>query len=69
MPRRKHLPDTRPDWRDPDMPLIRDYKMGNGTKVSEVDADYEHRYREHLMRNSDNPRYDNDPTYNLKRKK
>jgi hypothetical protein len=51
MRRRKLPPDTRPDWRDPDMPVIRRYRMGNGTTRTEVDPDYERRYREMLMEN------------------
>lgn len=73
MPRRKPLPhDTRPDWRDPKMPVLREYRMMNGSKRSVVDPDYERRYREHLLlstSNIDNPPWRNDPTYNLKRRR
>lgn len=61
--------DTRPNWHDPNMPVLRDYRMADGTKRTIVDPDYEHRYREHLMQVSENPSYKNDPTYNLKRKR
>lgn len=57
------------DWRDPSMPVIRNYKMADGTIRSEVDPDYERRYREHLMTAAVQPSYKNDPTYELKRKK
>ncbi len=63
------MPDTRPDWRDPDMPVLRKYRMGNGSTKTEVDPDYEHRYREHLMQVSEHPNYRDDPTYNLNRRK
>lgn len=71
MPRRKPLPpDTRLDWRDPAMPVMRDYKMGNGERKTIVDADYEHRYREMLVATSSEstfPSWRNDPTYNLRK--
>ncbi len=66
---RRPRPDTRPSWRDPNMPVLRDYHMADGTKCTVVDPDYEHRYREYLMQVSENPPYKNDPTYNLKRKR
>lgn len=67
MARRKPSPDTRPSWRD--APVIRDYKMPNGARVTEVDPDYERRYREHLLSTGAQPNYKLDPTYNLKRRK
>lgn len=68
MRRKRSIPDSRPDWRDPNMPVIRNYKMGNGKQITEVDQDYEHRYREHLMQVSDNPGYKIDPTYNMRKR-
>lgn len=59
----------KPDWRDPSMPVLRLYKMADGTQRTEVDPDYEHRYREMLMSASDNPSWRDDPTYNMKRRK
>lgn len=70
MPRRRRLsPDTRPSWRDPNLPCIRDYRMPNGTRLTLVDPDYERRYREHLMETTTHPNHTDDPTYNLRRKK
>lgn len=46
---KRHPPDDRLDWRDPDMPVLRDYKMANGKIVNVVDPDYERRYREFMM--------------------
>lgn len=69
MKRKPPTVDTRPDWRDPEMPVYRQYRMINGEVVLEVDPDFERRYREHLVRASEQPSYRIDPTYNLKRKK
>ena len=60
--------DNRPDWRDPNMPVLRDYCMGDGSRKTIVDPDYEHRYREMLMQTTAHPNYRSDPTYNLRRK-
>ena len=71
MHKRKLPPDTRPNWRDPAMPVIRNYRMGDGTTKTEVDPDYERRYREHLIASAppqDFPHYKDDPTYHMKRK-
>ena len=67
--KRKLPPDTRPDWRDPDMPVTRNYRMGDGSRRTSVDPEYERRYREMLMETSAQPTYRSDPTYNLRRKK
>lgn len=63
MPRRRQQPDTRLDWRDPQMPVLRDYKMDDGTLHTVVDPDYERRYRELLMATCIDPTYHSDPTY------
>lgn len=57
------------DWRDPDMPVLRDYRMGDGSRKTVVDPDYEHRYRDHMMHMAPHPNHWEDPTYNMKRKK
>lgn len=67
--RRKPIPDTRLSWRDPNIPVIRAYKFGNGKTQTEVDPDYEQRYRAHLMTDGSQPSYQNDPTYNLRKPK
>lgn len=64
---RKRPPDLRLDWRDPAMPVLRDYRMGDGTRRTVVDPDYEHRYREILIATSIQPDYRSDPTYNLRK--
>lgn len=66
--RAKDLRDTRPRWSDTDLKCIRDYQMANGVRMTEVDADYERRYREHLMSLPDQLSYKRDPTYNLRKK-
>jgi hypothetical protein len=61
--------DRRPSWRDPNMPVIRDYRMGDGTTKVVVDPNYERRYREMLMETSAHPNYKLDPTYDLKKQR
>lgn len=60
---------TRLDWRDTNMPVIRDYVMQDGTKKSIISPDYERRYREHMMNAAPQPNWKDDPTYNLRRKR
>lgn len=72
MPRRhRPSPDTRPDWRDPNLPCIRRYRFGNGETKIEIDPDYERRYREMLVNTPDptHPDYRSDPTYHLSKRK
>ena len=52
---------------DPNVPVIRNYRMPDGTTKVEVDPEYERRYREHMMDASAQPTYRDDPTYNLKK--
>lgn len=66
---RRRKPDLRLSWRDPAMPVLRDYLMANGTKKIVVDAEYERRYREMLMQTTARPNYHNDPTYHMRRTK
>ena len=68
MPRRPPI-DTRPSWRDPNLPCIRDYRMGNGEIRTEIDPNYEHRYREYLLESTNHISWRNDPTYDLKKGK
>jgi hypothetical protein len=65
---RRRPPDTRPRWNDPDLPCVRDYKMRDGKRVTEVDADYERRYREFMMETGVELHFRHDPTYNMRRK-
>lgn len=61
-----------PNWRDPNMLVLRDYVMGDGSRKHIVDPDYEHRYREHLMSlppEEGRPLHKNDPTYDLKKQR
>lgn len=72
MPRRRREADTRPDWRDPAMPVLRKYRMGDGTTKTIVDANYERRYREMLIETAPAdvfPSWRNDPTYHLNKRK
>lgn len=68
--KRLRRPDHRPDWRDPNMPVMRDYLMGDGSTKTVVDQDYERRYREMLIEtDTTHPSYKLDPTYNLKKQR
>jgi hypothetical protein len=62
--RRKQSPPPF-DWRDPSMPVIRTYRFANGSLRTDIDPDYERRYREHMLSTSAQPHYTDDPTYNL----
>jgi hypothetical protein len=65
--RRRILQDQRLDWRDPKMPVLREYHFVGETKTI-IDPDYESRYRAYCMEQpGDDWRYD--PTYNMRRKK
>ena len=58
----------KPDWRDPNMPIYRNYLMPDGTRKVYVDPEYERRYREMLLTTTIRPSWRNDPTYNLRKK-
>lgn len=62
---KRQRPDKRLRWHDPAMPVLRDYRMGDGSTKTVVSPDYERRYREMLMETSAHPSYKLDPTYNL----
>lgn len=61
--------DTRLNWRDPSMPVMRKYKFGDGSIKEIIDPTYEQRYREMLLSISNEPNWRDDPTYDVKRKK
>lgn len=67
MPRRPRLKapirTDIPDWRDPQMPLCRNYTMMNGSKLTEVSPEFEQRFRQHGMDISPMPNWRDDPTY------
>lgn len=65
--RRRTSIDLRPKASDQNLPCIRDYRMGDGSHRTEVDPDYERRYREMLMQTSAHPIWKNDPTYDMKK--
>ncbi len=67
--KRTRKPDQRPSCNDPNLPCIRRYTMADGTIRTEVDPDYERRYRAHLISIDTRPTYDRDPTYNMRRTK
>ena len=68
--RRTNLPSAPcPNWRDPDMPVLRTYHMADGTLRTVIDPTYEQRYRTHLLSTTSQPAWHRDPTYNLRRTK
>lgn len=56
------------NWRDTEMAVVRDYRMPSGERKTEIDPDYESRYRAHLLSTAVQPDWRADPTYNLNRK-
>jgi hypothetical protein len=66
---KRSRPDHRLSWRDPNMPVLRDYIMGDGSTKHVVDPDYERRYREMLMQTSAHPSHKDDDTYDLKKQR
>lgn len=67
--KRRAPPDTRPRWNDPALPCIREYRFANGKVLTEVDPDYERRYREHMMEAAAHPRWDQDEIYYARKKR
>lgn len=59
---RKPKPDTRLDWRDPDMPVI-------GRSGKEYPPETMQRIRQQELMTKAEPKWKEDPTYNLRRKK
>jgi hypothetical protein len=66
---KRQPPDLRPSWRDPAMPVMRDYKMSDGSTKTIVDPEYERQWREICMTMNKAPDWRNDPTYDMKRKR
>jgi hypothetical protein len=66
MKHRRLPPDHRPSWRDPNMPVLRNYTMPDGTIRTYVDPDYERRYREFLI-SMDTRDWRTDPTYHSRK--
>jgi hypothetical protein len=50
------------------MIVYRTYRMPDGSTPTEIDPDYERRYRAHMIEASPQPDWRRDPTYDLKRK-
>jgi hypothetical protein len=50
------------------MPVLREYRMADGSTKEIVDPDYEQRYRAHLMDTNHAPNWRNDPTYHMSKK-
>lgn len=72
MPRRKCQPhDNRPDWRDPNMPVLMMAEVDGKVMLYPIKPDHVTQYYAAKMNNpySSEPEYKNDPTYDLKKKK
>lgn len=69
MKRPRLPPASRPSWRDPNLPCIHRYTFRDGTIRTDIDPDYERRYREVLIEtpNFTQPHFTDDPTYNLRK--
>lgn len=70
MKRRNLPPDTRLDWRDPDMPVIRKGYLKGVVVDMEVSAEHVQQFYERKMQdpNYTAPQHEDDPTYNLKKR-
>lgn len=64
---KRPLPDTQPSWRDPDLRVFYGEDAPDGVDPKELSAVC----KDNIERNWDDhhPRYKDDPTYNLRRKK
>ena len=64
------LRQSRLDWRDPNMPVYRNYSMPDGSQKEWAEPEYERRYRKRCLEMSFGPPdWRQDPTYDMKRKK
>jgi len=55
------------DWRDPQMPLVRDYTFRSGAKLTEVTPEFEQEWRQICMERNAAPEWRDDPLYNARR--
>ena len=71
MRKRKLQPDTRLDWRDPNMPVLRKGYYHNKIVVFEVDPAKVHKYYIDKMNDPNYvaPQWKDDPTYFLNKRK
>lgn len=65
----KPSPDRRPSWRDPNLPVQRNYLLRDGRQLTSVTPEFETEFRKFLMETTAQPSWKNDPTYDLRRKK
>jgi len=65
---RKYCESQVLDWRDPNMPVMRDYRFANGEVRTVVDPDYEQRFRQHMLEAGPGDYFRFDPTYNIRRR-
>lgn len=67
--KRRQPQDTRLNWRDPNMPVLKLGFLNKQPHLFEVDPDKVRAYYEAKMLNHPAPHYKNDPTYFLKKLK
>ena len=71
--RRRRKPDTRLDWRDPNMPVIRDIEYQNGMRVWRVQEliapEIEQKYRIEVMQHYPRQDWRQDPTYHMAKRR
>lgn len=65
--RRSPLPDPRPDWRDPNMPVL--IQMADTNQLEPFPAEEAQAAFREWFKMNEEPYWKNDPTYNLRRKK
>lgn len=51
------------------MPVLRDYRMADGSRKTLVDPEYERGYREFLVETTPHPDWRKDPTYQMNKRK
>jgi hypothetical protein len=70
--RRNREPDTRLNWRDPDMPVLRPWEDRWGkVYIREIPPEEESEYCTSMVNNNNPnaPSWRNDPTYNLAKRR
>lgn len=62
-------PDKRLNWRDPDMPVVRNYPMRDGSFKTIVEPAFEQGFRQIMMERNAHEDWRDDPTYNMKKER
>lgn len=67
MTRRRLPPDTRPSWRDPEMPVL--VQMADTNQLEPFSAQEVTEWMKVKFAENDEPYWRNDPTYDLKKQR